>query len=336
MKSCLLNHFFILPWFSFTMLAPLIFHASGKKKTKAKTYSLTLTAQQPSVDVTGPHLHRFAGQRVKCECEQKDGVVCWGEALVTAFRERYPDCQVSTHEHKFRTQLTNPQGIGRVPWPDKRGYTPGVIYIDEAGRGALSGELYIGAVVFLDDGFDLLGIIDSKLLHEHERSFLYEEIIRNPHLAYHIEKVSVSSIDEVGVEKAWRAGIRRCVEVLKQRLPDQCTSVMLDGTTRVEDVSLPLECCAQADQKYVGVAAASILAKVGRDRALMSLGRAQEDEAYRRIFVEAKGYTGKPQLRHMEMIRAGRYTPYHRRSFDPLRTHLNPIQAVYSKRTQPK
>ncbi len=173
---------------------------------------------------------------------------------------------------------------------------------DEAGRGPLAGDVYAAAVVFDDDTF-IEGINDSKKLSEKKREELYEEIIQKA-LAYAICTASVEEIEKLNILNCAMLAMKRAVEKLDVR-PELA---VIDGNKAPELKDVKTMTVVGGDAKSQSVAAASILAKVARDRYMM-----QMDKQYPEYqFARHKGYGTKL---HYQMIDAYGESPIHRPSF---------------------
>ncbi len=173
--------------------------------------------------------------------------------------------------------------------------------VDEAGRGPLAGPVFAAAVI-LPDGMEDIGINDSKKLSEKKRDALFE-IIKEKALAYSIASADEKEIDELNILNATFLAMKRAVEGLSIK-PDMA---LIDGNrkanTGVEEMTL-----VKGDSKSISIAAASILAKVSRDRCLKEL-----DEKYPEYqFSKHKGY---PTKLHYELIKEHGISPVHRLSF---------------------
>lgn len=182
----------------------------------------------------------------------------------------------------------------------KQGYKI-VCGVDEAGRGPLAGPVFAAAVILPDDLGDL-GINDSKKLSEKKRDALFD-VIKEKALAYSIASADEKEIDEINILNATFLAMTRAVEGLEIK-PD---IALIDGNrkanTGVEEMTL-----IKGDAKSISIAAASILAKVSRDRYLLEL-----DEKYPEYqFRKHKGY---PTALHYEMIKEHGISPVHRLSF---------------------
>ena len=173
--------------------------------------------------------------------------------------------------------------------------------VDEAGRGPLAGPVYAAAVI-LPDGLEELGINDSKKMTEKKREALFDIICDNA-IAYGIGFATEKEIDEINILNATFLAMRRAVEAMSEK-PDL---VLVDGNrkpvTGCEEVTV-----VKGDAKSISIAAASILAKVSRDRYMKEL--AERHPEYK--FEQHKGYGTKL---HYEMIEQYGILPDHRRSF---------------------
>lgn len=182
-----------------------------------------------------------------------------------------------------------------------RNDAPVLCGVDEAGRGPLAGDVYAAAVVF-DEGVFIDGLNDSKKLSEKRREALFDEITAKAK-AYCVATATVEEIERINILQATMLAMRRAVEGLGI-VPDMA---IIDGN-RLPD----LECSAQTVVKGDGlsacIAAASILAKVSRDRYMKKL--AEEYPQY--CFEKHKGYGTKL---HNEMILKYGPSPVHRMSF---------------------
>lgn len=181
-----------------------------------------------------------------------------------------------------------------------KGYTA-VCGVDEAGRGPLAGPVCAAAVI-LPEGLIIEGVNDSKKLSEKKREALFDVIIEQA-LACSIAFGTVEEIERENILVATMNTMRRAVEGLK--IP--ADYAMIDGN-RLPPLSIPAECVVKGDAKSMSIAAASILAKVSRDR--LMLRYAEEYPEYG--FEQHKGYVTKM---HVERILAHGSSPIHRPSF---------------------
>lgn len=184
---------------------------------------------------------------------------------------------------------------------EKRQSYPVLCGVDEAGRGPLAGDVYAAAVI-LDPDVVIEGINDSKKLSEKKRELIFEEICQKAK-AYCIATASVAEIEEINILNAAMLAMKRAVEGLDIQ-PDY---VLVDGN-RLPDLTYPCEAVIKGDANSASIAAASILAKVARDRNLREL-----DEMYPEYgFSKHKGYGTKA---HYEAILEHGPSPVHRMSF---------------------
>ena len=180
-----------------------------------------------------------------------------------------------------------------------------ILGVDEAGRGPMAGPLVVGGVIFPEDFYDER-INDSKKLTEKKREALYDLIIENA-LAYQIEVLSVEEVDTLNVYEASRTGMKRIVESLE---PD----FTLSDAMPLGDI--PHLSIIKGDAKSISIGAASILAKVTRDRIMKEYGKQYPEYG----FEKHKGYVTKA---HKEALEKYGVTLIHRRSFAPVQKVLN-------------
>ena len=180
-----------------------------------------------------------------------------------------------------------------------------ILGVDEAGRGPMAGPLVVGGVIFPEDFYDER-INDSKKLTEKKREELYDLIIENA-LAYQIEVLSVEEVDTLNVYEASRTGMKRIVASLE---PD----FTLSDAMPLGDI--PHLSIIKGDAKSISIGAASILAKVTRDRMMKEYGKQYPGYG----FEKHKGYVTKA---HKEALEKYGVTSIHRRSFAPVQKVLN-------------
>ena len=172
---------------------------------------------------------------------------------------------------------------------------------DEAGRGPLAGPVFASAVI-LPTGFEIEGLNDSKKLSEKKREALFE-VIKKEALAYAVCSASVEEIDELNILNAAQLAMRRSVSALMPK-PDL---VLVDGNV-ARDFDIDAVTVVKGDSKSPNIAAASILAKVSRDRVCLEMDR--EYPEYN--FKKHKGY---PTKEHMDLVRKFGPCPLHRKTF---------------------
>ena len=174
--------------------------------------------------------------------------------------------------------------------------------VDEAGRGPLAGDVYAAAVIF-DDDTVIEGINDSKKLSEKKRELLFD-IITEKAKAYCIATASIDEIEQINILNAAMLAMKRAVNGLEIK-PE---IALIDGNKSPELDGDNTQTVVKGDAKSQSIAAASILAKVARDRYMKAL-----DEKYPQYqFSKHKGYGTKL---HYEMIEKFGISPVHRPSF---------------------
>lgn len=174
--------------------------------------------------------------------------------------------------------------------------------VDEAGRGPLAGPVYAAAVIF-PKGTVIEGINDSKKISAQKREELYEVIIEKA-LYYSISSVSPEEIDNINISNASMKAMGKAVLGLDKK-PDY---LLVDGNNFNQNLSIPYTCIIKGDSLSISIAAASILAKVSRDRLMVKY-----DSEYPEYgFLKHKGYGTKE---HIEMIKKYGLTPIHRKTF---------------------
>ncbi len=176
--------------------------------------------------------------------------------------------------------------------------------VDEVGRGPLAGPV-ISAAVILDRHAPIDGLGDSKGLSERRREALYDQI-RERALCWSVGRAEVAEIDRLNILHATLLSMRRAVDGLGLR-PHR---VLVDGN-RCPDVEMEASCIVKGDSRVAAIGAASIIAKVTRDREMVAL--AERYPGYG--FEQHKGY---PTRAHRESLRRLGVTPHHRRSFRPV------------------
>ena len=174
--------------------------------------------------------------------------------------------------------------------------------VDEAGRGPLAGPVCVAAVI-LDPKNPLDGINDSKKLTEKKREALYPQIIETA-IAYKIVLVDAKTIDEINILQATMMGMRQAVEGLSPA-PQLA---LIDGNRCPEGLKIPARAVVKGDATSASIAAASILAKVTRDRYMTELGK--QYPQYQ--FEKHKGY---PTKLHYELIEKYGIQDFYRKSF---------------------
>ena len=177
---------------------------------------------------------------------------------------------------------------------------------DEAGRGPLAGEV-VAAAVILDPNNPIAGLADSKKLSEKKREALFIEI-QEKALSYAVASATVEEIDEINILHASMLAMSRAVASLSVA-PEH---VLVDGNRIPPNFSCPAEAVVKGDARHAAISAASILAKVTRDRDIVSAAEQYPEYG----FEKHKGY---PTALHLEAIRTYGITPIHRRTFGPVK-----------------
>ena len=186
-------------------------------------------------------------------------------------------------------------------YEDEYGYLNAVCGIDEAGRGPLAGPVVAAAVILPKDA-EILYLNDSKKLTEKRREALFEEV-KEKAISYGIGIVSPEVIDEINILQATYQAMRDAISQL-----DPMPEVLLNDAVTIPGVTIPQVPIIKGDAKSVSIAAASILAKVTRDRMMI-----QYDEIYPEYgFAGHKGYGTAV---HINAIKEHGPCPIHRRTF---------------------
>ena len=214
-----------------------------------------------------------------------------------------------TKEERLQKQL---QRLAEMKQMEQALHEKGFRYIagvDEVGRGPLAGPVVTAAVV-LPEGFDVPGIDDSKKLSEKRREELYEVIMEKA-LAVGIGQAEHDVIDEINILQATKRAMREAIEQADQMLQREhggsIDYVLLDAV-ELPGLTVAQESVIKGDAKVLAIAAASIIAKVTRDR--MMVEYAKEYPYY--AFGKNKGYGTKA---HYEGIREHGMCPIHRKTF---------------------
>ena len=184
--------------------------------------------------------------------------------------------------------------------------------VDEAGRGPLVGAVVAGAVV-LDPNNPIDGLKDSKKLTAARREFLYQQILEKAK-AWGVGEASPAEIDEINILQATMLAMRRAIEDLTNRLGAWPDKALIDGN-RCPELPIAAEAIVKGDAKEPAISAASIIAKVTRDRQMMSL----HDRHPEYGFAQHMGY---PTEVHIAALQQYGACDQHRRSFSPVRKVL--------------
>ena len=180
--------------------------------------------------------------------------------------------------------------------------------VDEAGRGPLAGPV-VAAAVILDPQKHIDGLADSKVLNERKRDSLFEAI-KIDTLSWSVGVATVEEIDELNILQATLLAMQRAINGLAIQ-PDE---VLIDGNC-LPKLLMPAQAIVKGDSKVKAISAASIVAKVVRDKIMVDYHNLYPDYA----FQFHKGYGTKQHLKEIEKFG---FLPIHRKSFNPLRTIL--------------
>ncbi len=200
---------------------------------------------------------------------------------------------------------------GRSRHPASRDTGPSRAGVDDAGRGPLAGPVAVAAVI-LDPARRIDGLGDSKALSEAARESLFP-VIQSQALAFAIVLVHADEIDRLNILQATMEGMRRAVAALAVA-PSR---VLVDGNRVPAGLGVAAEAIVKGDATVAAISAASILAKVSRDRWMLELDAAHPGYG----FAAHKGY---PTPEHLDALKRLGPCPAHRRSFAPVRATLAP------------
>jgi len=205
----------------------------------------------------------------------------------------------------------------------KKGYK-NVACLDEAGRGALCGPVIAAAVLIQDTGYKIQDtkIRDSKKLPQKQREELYKLITKSPAIKWGIGRVSEKVIDRINILEATKLAMKRAITSLEKKLQKlsgrlksaRLDFLILDGNFNL-DLPIPQKSIIKADEKVFSCVAASIIAKVTRDRIMRRYHKKYPQYG----FEKNKGYATKL---HRKMLKKYGSCEIHRRSFEPCRTEM--------------
>lgn len=188
---------------------------------------------------------------------------------------------------------------------EKELYHKGFKYIcgiDEAGRGPLAGPVVIAGVIMPEDSM-IEGINDSKKVSEKKREKLYDDILEEA-ISYSVAIIGQDVIDDINILNATKQGVTKVVEELDVK-PNL---ILVDALTHINTKGIPYDSIIKGDAKCYNISAASIIAKVTRDRIMR-----QWDEIYPQYgFIHHKGYG---TAKHIEALKEYGPCPIHRKSF---------------------
>ena len=184
--------------------------------------------------------------------------------------------------------------------------------IDEAGRGPLAGPVVVASVI-MPEGSMIEGVNDSKKVSEKKREKLYEQIIEEA-VAYGVGIIDQNEIDRINILNATKEGLILCIKELEKDLKEKNRGIekpeiiLVDALTKIDTDHIPYQSIIKGDAKSYSIAAASIIAKVTRDRIMR-----QWDEVYPEYgFAKHKGYG---TAMHISAIKQYGICPLHRKTF---------------------
>ena len=174
--------------------------------------------------------------------------------------------------------------------------------IDEAGRGPLAGPVVVASVILPEDSM-IEGVNDSKKVSENKREKLYE-IITNEAISYGVGIIYPEEIDEINILQATKKGVTMAIKQMEQK-PN---IIMVDALTGIDTLGIPYKSIIKGDAKCYSIAAASIIAKVTRDRIMREWDKVYPEYG----FAAHKGYG---TAKHIAALKEYGPCPIHRRSF---------------------
>ena len=174
--------------------------------------------------------------------------------------------------------------------------------IDEAGRGPLAGPVVVGAVILPADSL-IEGVNDSKKISEKKRERVFEEIV-NTAISYSTGIVDQKTIDEINILNATKLAVKKAIESLEIK-PDL---ILVDALTNIETFGIPYKSIIKGDAKEYSIAAASIIAKVTRDRMMLEWDKVFPEYG----FAKHKGYG---TATHIQALKENGPCMLHRKTF---------------------
>ena len=197
---------------------------------------------------------------------------------------------------------------------EKELYSKGLNYIggvDEVGRGPLNGPV-VAACVILPKDFKLEGLTDSKKITEKKREQFYEYIIKNA-LYYGIGEASPSEIDEYNILEATKIAMKRAIDKVEKQV--KIDYLLIDGNMKF-DFEYPYKSIVKGDMLSISISAASVLAKVYRDRLMIELDKKYPMYGY-------KSHKGYPTKKHIEALKKYGLIDGYRLTYEPVKEVLN-------------
>ncbi len=188
---------------------------------------------------------------------------------------------------------------------DKEFFDMGMEYvcgIDEAGRGPLAGPVVVASVILPENSM-IEGVNDSKKISENKREKLYD-IILNEAISYGIGIIYQDEIDEINILQATKKGLHDAVSSMQIK-PNV---ILVDALTGIDTLGIPYKSIIKGDAKSYSIGAASIIAKVTRDRIMMEWDKVYPEYGF-------AGHKGYGTAKHIEAIKKFGLTPIHRKTF---------------------
>ena len=188
---------------------------------------------------------------------------------------------------------------------DKEFFNMGIKYvagIDEAGRGPLAGPVVVASVILPANSM-IEGINDSKKISESKREKLYD-IITEEAISYGVGIVYQDEIDEINILQATKKGLHEAVKSMKTK-PQV---ILVDALTGIDTLGIPYKSIIKGDAKSYSIGAASIIAKVTRDRIMREWDKIYPEYGF-------AGHKGYGTAKHIQAIKKYGITPIHRKTF---------------------
>lgn len=179
---------------------------------------------------------------------------------------------------------------------------------DEAGRGPLYGPV-VAACVVLPEGFELEGLNDSKKLSEKKRNIFYEYIVENT--IYGIGIVSPEEIDKINIYEASRKAMIEAIRKVQKQIP---LEYVLSDAMPI-DIDVPVMPIIKGDAKSISIAAASVIAKVTRDKILYEIDKKYPEYGF-------KNHKGYPTKKHLEAINKYGLIKGYRKTYGPVKNYI--------------
>lgn len=195
--------------------------------------------------------------------------------------------------------------MSRLKKTDKEFYDMGLNYIcgiDEAGRGPLAGPVVVASVIMPKDS-RIEGVNDSKKVSEKKREKLYDQILEEA-ISYGIGIIYQDEIDEINILQATKKGLTEALKSMKVK-PD---AILVDALTGIDTLGIPYKSIIKGDATSYSIAAASIIAKVTRDRIMREWDSVYPEYGF-------AGHKGYGTAKHIAAIKQYGLCPIHRKSF---------------------